>query len=88
VTVVGPTGKIDPLGGTQATAIGDCPPVAVGVPYTMEIGWLNGDCSDIGAGQEIFGGSATGGGVGCVWLLLHALSSTTPASAVSTRRRE
>ena len=52
--------------GTQATATGDCPPVAVGVPYTMEIGWLNGDCSDIGAGQEIFGGSATGGGVGCV----------------------
>jgi hypothetical protein len=64
VTVVGPMGKIDPLAGTQAVVTGDSPATVVAEPYTTEIGDPSGDCSEIGAGHEILGGSGTGGGGG------------------------
>jgi len=60
------------------------------VPYTTEMGEPSGDCSVMGAGHVILGGSGTGGGggVGCDGELLHAWNATALASAISTRRRK
>jgi hypothetical protein len=73
LTLLGPTGKVDPLAGTQEVATGDAPAIVVALPYTTEIGVPSGDDSEIGAGQVIFGGSGTGGGggVGCDWVPLQ-----------------
>jgi hypothetical protein len=63
-TVVGPTGKVEPLSGVQAVVTGVAPAATVGVPKTIEIGVASGDNTENGAGQVSFGGSGIGGGGG------------------------
>ena len=64
VTVVSPTGKDVLFSGVHAVVTGVFPFVAVGAPYVALIGDPSSDCSVSDSGQEIDGGSVTGGGVG------------------------
>ena len=65
VTVVVPTGKLEPLAGVHSVVTGGAPNDAVAEPYTAGTGWPFGEGMLTGAGHEIFGGSGTtGGGVG------------------------
>ncbi len=66
VTVVVPTGKVEPLAGVHSVVTGGAPNDVVVAPYTAGTGCPFGEGTLTGAGHEIFGGSGTtgGGGVG------------------------
>ena len=66
VTVVVPTGKLEPLAGAHAVVTGGAPNDVVAGRYSAGTGWPSGEGRLTGAGHEIFGGSGTtgGGGVG------------------------
>src|SRR5262245_38114075 len=49
VTVVDPTGNVEPLGGAHATATGGAPPFAIAVPYDTVMGCPVGDVIGPGA---------------------------------------
>jgi hypothetical protein len=58
VTVVDPSGNVDPLGGVHDDVIGSLPPATVGSPYGTATGVV--EVTGSIAGQEICGGSGVG----------------------------
>jgi hypothetical protein len=79
VTVVAPTGKVDPLAGVHVSVTGALPPMTVADAYTTGIGDASGEVNVCEAGHETLGGSA-GGGVGVVGVLPPQPTAQTAAT--------